>query len=201
MPLFPFHISGRTFSPRQYPLEKWGHGNSFITQSAALYEKATAFGDLHWGFGHFPPRGPCSQHFCLSLLKVTHPHVCRSQGHHLLFSRPALWHAALHAQRRFVLSSGRRWQVSWFIVCCGFYVFFKSPEFVLALLWCPVLLLLAFLFFLMCSTPCFPPLLSPCTLPHPPSFRQIYSLAFPSLPLIFSVYLAVRRLLPLLLAF
>lgn len=161
MPLF--HISGRIFSPRQYPLEKWEHGNSFITQSAALYEKATALGDLHWGFGHFPPHGSCSQHFCLSLLKVTHSHVCRSQGHHLLFSRPALWHAALHPQRWFVLSSGRRWSVSF-----GFVFLFLLSVFLISRV-CPGSSVmpsalasgLFLIFFLICSTPYPPPSLPP----------------------------------------
>lgn len=140
------------------------------------------------------PHGPCGRQPCYWR---SHTHICvvhRAITYYLADRRYDMLPSILSADLCSLLGGVDRWVCSWFF-------FFDHQG--LSWLFCAVQCFASGLFLLcfwihsapLFSTPIFP--LSP--LRH--SFVGGFSLDFPALPVVFSVRLAVRPLLPLLLAF
>lgn len=154
-----------------------------------------------WGFAlrtrPFTSCSPCGQQSAASCRRGSRPRVCvvhRATTYYLADRRYDMLPSVLSADLCSLLGGVDRW------VCSCFFFFFNllSPALVLALLWYRVHSLLAsFSASFEFALPPAPHPFSPCTL-RASICRQLYS---SGLPLVLSVCLALRLLLPLLWAF
>lgn len=142
-----FYISGSILSLKRHRLEKWEHGNSFITQSAALYGKTTALGNLYWDFGRLPHSNPCSQQLYFLLLKVMY-RMCvfhRATTYYLADRRYDMLPSILSSDLCSLLGGVDRW-IYYFYLCDT---------------WCscfwPLSLLVSNTLYHSIPHPCFPP--------------------------------------------